>query len=226
MGLARSHGRVHECGIKAALPISTLFPPGPSVLGGQAEAFLPDWNFFTACWLLFFLVWGFAAFRVKPIQEKQDRKARLATFAFYTIMLTLLANRISWLGLRTCLWPTAGTVLLVARVLVVAGLATMVWARLCLGANWSATVTFRQGHELVRHGPYRFVRHPIYTGMLLMVAGTAVALGNPAGLLATAICLIGNWWKLKREEALLLKHFPDTYPDYVARTKALIPFVF
>lgn len=66
----------------------------------------------------------------------------------------------------------------------------------------------------------------MYAGFLLMISGTIINLGNISGLAALTLCVLGTWWKLRQEEALLKKHFPDTYPDYKSRTKALIPFVF
>jgi len=94
-----------------------------------------------------------------------------------------------------------------------------------MGRNWSGTVSFKQDHELIEHGPYRFVRHPIYTGMLLMVLGTAVSSGRLSALLALVFFSFGIWKKLRREETLLTKYFPDAYPRYMSHTKALIPFV-
>jgi len=182
-------------------------------------------NFFTICWWLFIIIWVVSSFAVKPTKERQDWGGKLFTFAFLTVTFSLLAGVIPGRGLNARLWPYQQTLLYPAYALTMAGLLTSIWARLALGTNWSATVAFRHGQELVERGPYRFVRHPIYTGVLLMVAGTATVLGNLAGLLSLGVCFLGHWWKLRREEALLTKHFPDSYPDYRSRTKALIPFV-
>jgi len=165
------------------------------------------------------------SFSVKPTMERQDWGGRLFTFVFLAVTFLLLAGKIQWWEINTRIWPYDRPLVFLAYALTVAGLVTLIWARLSLGTNWSATVTFREGHELVERGPYRFVRHPIYTGMLLMVAGTTTVSGNMSSLLSLAICFLGHWWKLKREEALLTKYFPDTYPDYMSRTKALIPFI-
>lgn len=183
-------------------------------------------NFFTVCWWSFIIIWVLSSFSVKPTKEGQDWGGKLFTFGFLAVTFLLLASEIHWLGINSRILPYNKPVRYVAYLLTLTGLAILVWARIALGTNWSATVTFREGHELVERGPYRFVRHPIYTGMLLMVAGTALALGNLSGLLALIICFLGHWWKFKREEALLTKHFPNAYPDYKLRTKALVPFVF
>ena len=81
------------------------------------------------------------------------------------------------------------------------------------------------GHELIQRGPYRYVRHPIYTGILTMCFGTAIEIGRLGGWLALPLVMFAFWIKLKQEEALMLRHFPDEYPDYQKQVKALIPFV-
>jgi protein-S-isoprenylcysteine O-methyltransferase Ste14 len=141
-------------------------------------------NFFTICWWLFIIIWLISAFSVKPAKERQDWGGKFFTFVFLTVMFLLLAGEIRWFGINSRIWPYDKPLLYLAYTLTLAGLAILVWSRLSLGTNWSATVTFRDGHELVERGPYRFVRHPMYTGMMLMVAGTAVVLGNLSGLLS------------------------------------------
>jgi protein-S-isoprenylcysteine O-methyltransferase Ste14 len=113
---------------------------------------------------------------------------------------------------------------MLADLLVLAGMWIAIWARVTLGGNWSSRVTLKEGHELIQRGPYRFVRHPIYSGLLLMVLGTAVLVGRTGGFFALLICFSGFWFKGRQEELLLTKHLPG-YPEYMARTKALIPFV-
>jgi protein-S-isoprenylcysteine O-methyltransferase Ste14 len=100
-----------------------------------------------------------------------------------------------------------------------------IWSRRTLAGNWSSDVTFKQGHELIQNGPYRFTRHPIYTGILFMALGTAVAGGLLRCWLGFLLFFAALWIKLSQEEALLLRHFPETYPSYRTRVKALIPFI-
>ena len=107
--------------------------------------------------------------------------------------------------------------------LLLLGLAFACWARVVLGRNWSATVQLKQGHELVVAGPYRWVRHPIYTGMLLGLFGTALVLGEWRGLLALALVAAAFWFKLRHEEAWMRERFGAAYLDYMRHTKALIP---
>ncbi|MEW9622845.1 methyltransferase family protein [Rhodanobacter geophilus] len=109
--------------------------------------------------------------------------------------------------------------------LLLLGLAFACWARVVLGRNWSATVQLKQDHELVVVGPYRWVRHPIYTGMLLGLLGTALVLGEWRGLLALALVAAAFWFKLRHEEAWMRERFGAAYAAYMRHTKALIPGV-
>lgn len=115
--------------------------------------------------------------------------------------------------------------LVTGAVVCVFGLFVTIWARWTLAGNWSSDVTFKQGHELVRTGPYRFVRHPIYTGLLVMGLGSAIEIGRLRCWLSIVVVGIGFWIKLKQEESLMRRHFPDEYPAYQKQVKALVPFV-
>jgi protein-S-isoprenylcysteine O-methyltransferase len=111
-------------------------------------------------------------------------------------------------------------------VLTASGLALAIWARVTLGRNWSGTVTFKENHELVQSGPYALVRHPIYTALLLMYLGTALAIGAVGGLIGLPILFLSFWIKFRQEEAVMTAHFGNQYVDYKKRVRAIIPFVF
>ena len=99
-------------------------------------------------------------------------------------------------------------------------------ARLYLGQNWSATATIKQDHELIRRGPYRLVRHPIYTGTLIAAAGTAIAFGELRDLLALPLVIVGFWLKARSEERLLMSNFGDRYAaDRREVRGAIIPYL-
>jgi protein-S-isoprenylcysteine O-methyltransferase Ste14 len=104
------------------------------------------------------------------------------------------------------------------------GLALAVWARVYLGRNWGMPATVRAEPELVTSGPYRFVRHPIYTGILLGVLGTALAT-NVIGLAILAVLTVYFYWAATVEERNMTETFPTAYPEYRSHTKMLIPFV-
>jgi protein-S-isoprenylcysteine O-methyltransferase Ste14 len=117
------------------------------------------------------------------------------------------------------MWLWLGTTLVAAGLLFSAG------ARMQLAGNWSGTVTLKKDHTLTRSGPYRVVRHPIYTGMLLAVLGTAVAEGEWRGLVALALVLAAFLRKVRVEERFMLEAFGDEYARYRREVPALLPWI-
>jgi len=105
----------------------------------------------------------------------------------------------------------------------VAGIIAMALSRIALRGNWSANVTIKQDHELVRSGPYAFVRHPLYSGVLLAMLGTAIGFGQIRGLAGFALTFAGWWLKLRTEEEFMLQQFGARYEQYRREVKALIP---
>jgi protein-S-isoprenylcysteine O-methyltransferase Ste14 len=106
------------------------------------------------------------------------------------------------------------------------GVAFATWARLQLGGNWSSSVTIKQGHTLVRRGPYTIVRHPIYTGLLLATLGVAIIVGEYRGLFGVGVLFLAYWLKSSREERFMLEQFDGEYRQYQGQVKALIPYIF
>ena len=117
------------------------------------------------------------------------------------------------------LFPVLGTVMLAA------GLGFSVWARRHLGRNWSSQVVVKEDHTLVRTGPYRYLRHPIYTGILLAFLGMVLAIGELRGLVAMGCMLLAFAVKSRQEELRMREVFPE-YDQYRRDTAALIPFVY
>ena len=105
------------------------------------------------------------------------------------------------------------------------GLVVAIIARRRLAANWSAGVALKKTHELVTSGVYRYVRHPIYSGMLLMVLGTSLSVGTLGAVVAFIVMVLAMCLKLRDEEALLQKHFAGEYAEYKKRSRMLIPFI-
>ena len=174
------------------------------------------------CWAVFFVVWAVSAPFVKRTVERPSSWARPLAL----IGVILVWGIVRWMPqLRQELWPRTAAVGVLADLLTVLGLAVAIWARLTLGRNWSGTITYKEGHELIRRGPYAHVRHPIYSGLLLMGLGTAVASTRLSSivLLAGAFLLLAI--KARLEERLMLRHFPEAYAEYRRRVRALIPYV-
>ena len=107
----------------------------------------------------------------------------------------------------------------------VAGCLFAIWARLTLGGNWSGRATVKEGHELIVRGPYSVARHPIYTGLLVASVGTGLAIGELRCLLGLLVILLMFMVKMSQEEKLMMETFPQAYPEYRQRVKALIPGV-
>jgi protein-S-isoprenylcysteine O-methyltransferase Ste14 len=112
----------------------------------------------------------------------------------------------------------------VGMTLFLSGLAFAVWARVCLGRNWGMPMTRKLQPQLVTAGPYHFVRHPIYSGILLAVLGTSLAI-DLYWLIVFALVAVYFLYSARVEEELLTGSFPTTYPHYKTTTKMLIPFV-
>ena len=121
--------------------------------------------------------------------------------------------------------PNSAAVSFLGVGITVAGFCFALWARFFLGRNFSGIVTIKEGHTLVRSGPYRFVRHPIYTGLLLASLGTSMAFGYLRCFLGTIVVAIGFRVKSQLEERFMTEQFGAEYAGYKRQVKALIPFV-
>jgi len=179
------------------------------------------------CWLTFAAFWIFRSRAVKATVERASKSEMLA-YRIPTLVGALLIY-LSWrlpgpLGLRVN--PDSASFLAAADLLCLAGLVGALWSRVALAGNWSNDPTFKKGHELIERGPYHWVRHPIYTAVLLMCLGSALAAGALGSWLGLLVLFAGFLIKLRQEEAILLRHFPRAYPDYMRRVKALVPFVY
>jgi protein-S-isoprenylcysteine O-methyltransferase Ste14 len=190
------------------------------------QAFSLAHNIISGCWLVFVAIWVIAAVSTKRTVYRESWAQRLRYWVLLVIAYVLLfyGRRLSYplsLGIIPHVAPTAWA----AAVLCVIGLAFALWARVTLGRNWSGVVTLKEGHELVECGPYRFVRHPIYTAIAIMFFATALAQGHLPGFVGTLLMFVSFWIKLRKEEKLMLQQFPDQYADYRRRAKRIIPFV-
>ena len=179
-----------------------------------------------ALWLAWGVYWLIAAADVKSTARSESAASRAAHLVPLAIAGVLLgARRLPIPFLYAHVFePTAATFFLGAGI-VAGGLAFAVWARAILGRNWSGTVTLKEGHELIERGPYRLVRHPIYTGLLAMFLATAIARGHLGGIVAVVLSFASFWIKLGEEEKLMRQQFPDQYRSYEQRVKRIIPFV-
>ncbi|MBV8477747.1 MAG: isoprenylcysteine carboxylmethyltransferase family protein [Acidobacteriaceae bacterium] len=184
------------------------------------------WRIIAAAWMTVGGVWLVTAFASKSAVKIQSPALRLPQSALMVAGYYLLFARSAAVGLLALrVVPDSPGSAYVGAVVTLAGLFIAVWARFFLGRNWSATPTIKKDHELIRSGPYAFVRHPIYFGLLLAMAGTATFVGELRGLLAVALGVIGFKWKSLTEESFMREQFGTQYDDYRSHVKALVPFI-
>ncbi|HET7048059.1 MAG TPA: isoprenylcysteine carboxylmethyltransferase family protein [Solirubrobacteraceae bacterium] len=169
-----------------------------------------------AVWAVFWIFWLIAAVGAKQsVRTSRFRRPGLVILAA-VVLLRLL--RPGTLAVSSPILQVVGLILFAS------GLGLALWARIYLGRNWGMPMTERAEPELVTSGPYRFVRHPIYSGVLLALLGTALAT-NLYWLIVLAFLGAYFTYSATVEERLMTTSFPDQYASYKAHTKMLIPFV-
>lgn len=185
--------------------------------------FFPALIIIDTTWSVFVAVWLALAFNNKRTLYREPLYQRLS-YGLAGVVAFLLLRHLSPINhplFRSPANQIAGAALCIL------GIAFAVYARLHLGKNWSGIVTLKENHTLIRTGPYRLVRHPIYTGILLAIFGTFLALiPSLAALIVFAAIVIIFVLKLRREESLMRRQFPDEYPAYQRSVKALIPLIY
>ena len=178
-------------------------------------------------WIIFVVYWVVAGFFTSRSVKRQSFWSRALVIVSGALPFLLLFTddmRRGPLGWRIV--PATAAVRIAGAVLTYAGVALAVWARIVIGKHWSGTVTIKEGHRLIRHGPYSVVRHPIYSGLLLAVLGTALVVGELRGLVALAMILAVWLVKSRVEERFMVEQLGREYEDYRQRTWALVPFIF
>jgi len=183
-------------------------------------------NWIESVWLLVGIYWLITAFRSKPIIRRQSQLSWLCHVAIMVAAGALLfspSTRIGVLGARFL--PRSAAIEWTGFGLILTGCGFAVLARFWLGTNWSATAAVKEGHTLIRSGPYALVRHPVYAGFLLAGLGTAVAVGEVRGLIGLGLAFFGWFIKARAEERLMQEQFGEAYGCYRRQVKQFIPFI-
>lgn len=176
-------------------------------------------------WLAFIIVWFVSSFGAKKSVAGSYARSFGWRLAFLVVLIVLASSGIfrgvdwSWLTIVPGQpWVAIGAALSAL------GVAFAIWARVYLGSNWGMPMTLRENPELVTEGPYKYVRHPIYTGMLAALIGSVLVSGLAW---VVVLVIVGGYflYSARREERDMLRQFPDAYPAYKARTRMLIPFI-
>ncbi len=175
---------------------------------------------FVVGWAAFWLYWFLAAFSMKRGRVQWSRELRIRAVLLVVVVLLVRLGVLRGHGVHTDPWREA-----VGLVLFALGLGFAIWARVHIGRNWGTPMTQKVEPELVTSGPYRLVRHPIYSGILTAGIGSALAL---SWFWLVPVALAGSYfiYAATVEERYLTEQFPDTYPAYKRSTKMLVPFVF
>jgi protein-S-isoprenylcysteine O-methyltransferase Ste14 len=181
---------------------------------------------FPTLWIAWLVYWWISARNVKRNRWREPLVTQLP-HRVPLILAAILLSAPRWLprALTGRFLPEGNLFLALGVALLAAGLGFAVWARRHLGRNWSSQVVVKEDHALIQSGPYRHLRHPIYTGILLAFLGTAVTIGEWRGLLAFLCVVFSFAVKGRAEEQRMEGIFPE-YQKYRRETAALIPFVY
>lgn len=175
------------------------------------------------CWGAVALAWLAGAIYYQSREpEERTRASYLSPLLITTVIMVVVdaaVPRADWLPLEV----HASWVRLLGLAILLAATALTLWARLALGAMWTAAPTVKQEHQLRTSGPYAITRHPIYTGLLGMFLGSGLLAGAGRWILYFPIYLVLLQFKIHTEERLMMAEFPDTYPRYCQRVPQLVP---
>jgi protein-S-isoprenylcysteine O-methyltransferase Ste14 len=170
-------------------------------------------------WVAFWIYWLAASRSAKAGQSGWNRSIGVRVVAVLVVLLLVRTRAVHGHVATTDPWLGG-----IGFAIFVLGLGLAVWARIYLGRNWGTPMSQKEDPELVTTGPYRSVRHPIYTGIILGMIGTAIAVN---WFWWVGVGLLGGYFVYSAimEERSMERTFPDTYPAYKHSTKMLIPYV-
>lgn len=180
-------------------------------------------------WLIVLAYWFVSGFSAKKVKSQEPILKRFLFYWLPLIIAGLLLGPTEWFMhtlIRENFVPHTNFVGIIGLAFCILGAVITCWSRYKLGRNWSLSVQKKEDHELIQSGMYKIVRHPIYTGLLLLFIGNTIIVGDYRGVIAVLIVIISFWFKLTTEEKLLTENFGNQYLEYKKRTKALIPYIF
>ncbi len=174
---------------------------------------------FAIGWAAFWIYWLAVALFVKRGKIAWSHELRVRALIIVLVLLLVRIGVFRHGGLNSDPWREGVGLMCFAL-----GLGFAIWARVTIGRNWGTPMSQKNEPELVTNGPYRLVRHPIYSGILVAGFGTAVALGL---LWLIAVALLGAYFVYSAtvEERYLTEQFPETYPEYKHSTRMLVPYI-
>ena len=177
-------------------------------------------------WMPVFLLWAITSGSSKrTVQSRSERESHVSVWVVWIAWFLLFGHGFRRPSLADHFIEATSDTVGVGLALTAVGLAFSVWARICIGKNWSARIELKHGHQLIRNGPYAIVRHPIYLGFMLATLGTAIAFAEWSGTLAFALIVLAWGYKARLEESAMIEQFGSEYEEYRRKVKGFIPFV-
>ena len=184
-------------------------------------------------WLIFFAYWAgeilyeLATRRTKKVEKREPLavalSSRLTLWIAIFLVLTTFAQKYYPFG--ASFLPSSFIIAYAGFAVGLCGIFFAIWARIMLGGNWSADAVLKKGQTLVKNGPYGIVRHPIYTGITIGIAGSAIAENTVTGLVAIFFVVLFSYFRIKDEEKLMKEKFGSNYADYAKKVKAFVPWI-
>ena len=197
---------------------------GTTAAGEPAAINITPTELIVGSWLLFAAYWLWAALGAKRPVKKESAGQRFTHIAVMTIGFFLLYGNEFRVGvLSRRFLPDELWIAWAGALLTLVGVLFAIWARFTIGKEWSSDVQIKEGHELIRNGPYAHIRHPIYTGILLALCGTAVTIGEYRAILGVVLFLVGFIRKAKKEEQFLAGEFGPAFDEHRRHTGFFLP---
>ncbi|MFN8504629.1 methyltransferase family protein [Kouleothrix sp.] len=188
---------------------------------------VPYWEIISVSWMIFYVYWTFRAIRRHRPRRKAARTFTiLNNFALYIGFLLVLLGRSIPGSLSLLFAPQFASIHITGTVFTIVGVSFAIWSRTLLKNNWSRDVAILEDQHFIQSGPYAIVRHPIYTGILFALLGTALVCSTLGSLLGFAFAITSLWQKAHMEEKLLITEFGQQYTNYQHEVRFLIPFIY
>lgn len=181
-----------------------------------------------AIWLVFAVYWVLSAISAKRNVGRRPglRTQAAMRVAIFVLVVLVLRTPLLYRGLQNAqaYAPHSMAARMIGVILCALGIGLAIWARANLGRNWGMPMSRKENPELVTTGPYTFIRHPIYTGTITAMLGSAITM-SIIWLLPLIVFGMYFIFSARREEKLMIEEFPEQYRAYMQRTKMLVPFV-
>lgn len=175
-------------------------------------------------WIVFVAYWALGALKTRRTERKEPFTSRYGILFLEIVGFVMLFSDDAGIGiLAQRVIPRTYAVAVTGVVLTWAGIAMALWARWHLGQYWSARITIKEDHKLIRTGPYARLRHPIYSGLDLAVIGSALAIDEWRCVVGVCLIILGYWIKARREEAMLTAQFGADFQEHCRHTGFLFP---